>query len=62
MEERISKWIIDMLILTIPGIFFSRREPKMNDRLVMNININFKTIRKYMMSVVLVAPPFSTEA
>lgn len=50
-----------MLELTIPNIFSSTREPEVNDRLVMNVDINFKTIREYMMSIVFVAPPLSAE-
>ena len=50
-----------MLVLAIPHIFSGWREPEMNKGLIMNVNINLKSIREYMMSVVLVAPPASTE-
>jgi hypothetical protein len=61
-EEGIGKGIIKMLILAIPNIFTSTWEPEVNDRLVMNVDIDLKTIREYMMSVVLVTPPLSTES
>ena len=46
-----------MLILTVPSVCVSLREPEMNYRLVMYINIDIKSIREYVMGVVFVAPP-----
>lgn len=57
MEERVGDGIVDVLILAIPSIGVRLREPEMDDGLVVNININIKTIREDMMGVVLVAPP-----
>lgn len=51
-----------MLILTIPDILTSRWEPKMNNGLVMNVDIDLKSIREYMMCVVLVTPPTGAES
>jgi hypothetical protein len=51
-----------MLVLTVPHVFSGWWEPEMNNGLVMNVNINLKSIREYMMSVVLVAPPPRTES
>jgi hypothetical protein len=62
MKERVCEGIIDMLILAVPDILALRWEPEMDDRLIMDININFKSIREYMMGVVLVAPPRRTES
>ena len=62
MQEGISKRIIKVLILTIPDILTCRREPKMNNWLVMNISIDFKSIREYMMSIVLVTPPMRAKS
>ena len=62
MEQRISKRIVNMLILTVPSICFSLGEPEMNNGLVMDININIKSIREYMVSIVFVAPPSRAES
>jgi hypothetical protein len=51
-----------MLIAAIPFITILFGEPKMNNRLIVNININFKAIREAMMSIMFVAPPFTAES
>lgn len=57
MQEGISEGIVEVLILTIPDVLTCRWEPEMNYGLVMNVDIDLKSIREYMMSVVFVTPP-----
>lgn len=62
MEKGVGKRIINVLIFTIPSISIVLGEPKMNDRLVMDVNINIKTVGEHMMIIVLMAPPSGAEA
>jgi hypothetical protein len=62
MEERVSKRIVNMLILAVPHILSFLGEPEVEDWLVMNINIHFIAIREAVVGVVLVAPPAGSES
>jgi len=49
------------LILAIPNIRFSRGEPKMDDRLTVDVFIITLSIWKRMMHIVFVTPPSAAE-
>ena len=49
-----------MLILAIPIVTLLFGEPDVKERLVVNVNVNIKTIGEHMVSIVLMAPPLRT--
>lgn len=51
-----------MLILAVPHIFAFLGEPKVDERLVVNINIDLIAVGEAVVSVVLVAPPVGCES
>ena len=57
MEKRVGKGVVEMLILAVPDILSIFREPKMDDGLIVDVDINIVPVGEAMVSVVLVAPP-----
>jgi hypothetical protein len=61
-EEAVCNRIVNMLVFAEPHVFAFLGEPEMNEGLIVNVNIDFITIREAVVGVVLVAPPFAGEA
>jgi hypothetical protein len=61
-KERVNNRIVYMLILSEPRVLVFFWEPDVNKRLIVNVDINIETVRKDVMSVVLMTPPLRTDS
>lgn len=62
MKERVSKWVVNVLILAVPNVLALGREPQVDDGLVVNVYIYLISVREAVVGVVFVAPPSAGEA
>ena len=62
MKERVGKGIVNMLIFAVPSVSVLLGKPEMNNRLIVDVNIDIKAVWEHMMGVVFVAPPSRAES